>query len=253
LFVHLTLSADVDLVGVGGSGAATLSGGDAGTVIQLSSAISAIQGLTIEHGFAENGGGIRAESSELSLREVVLLTGFGDVGYCGSNTIHWHEPTDTFLYSLYSHNTIFDLDHATGDPLRVFGQDNDAWAFDPPDSAFWWQHGGYYTDAGTLLTSSYRADGDDELVVREYELDEDLQILREIWNYGVDGGIHAEYMGEAHRLPGGNTLHNYGSTPRLREVMPDGTVGWDVVWGEADGEWELGRTTPIADLYALAP
>ena len=184
---------------------------------------------------------------------MVLLTGFGNVGYCGSNTIRWHEATDSFLYSLYSHDTIVDIDRATGQALRFFGQDNDAWGFDPPESAFWWQHGGHYTDAGTLLTSSYRADGNDELVVREYELDEDQETLREIWNYGVGEGLHAEYMGEAHRLPGGNTLHNYGSSPRLREVQPDGTVVWDVVWEGVGGEWELGRTTPIADLYAFAP
>ncbi len=180
-----------------------------------------------------------------------LLGGFGDMDYCGSNTIRWHEPTDTLLYSLYSHETILEIDVATGEHLNTFGHHSGAWVFDPPEAAFWWQHGGHYTSTGTLLTSTYRADGDEELVVREYELDADQEILREIWSFGVDEGVNGEYMGEAHRLPGGNTLHNYGSGRRLREVLPDGTVVWDILW--ENGSWDLGRTTPLGDLYAFAP
>ncbi len=181
-----------------------------------------------------------------------LLGEFGGVGYCGTNTIRWNESTDSFVWSLYSHDTVFDVDHSNGQAIHTFGHHDGAWDFDPVDSAFWWQHGSHYTAEGTLLTSSYRADGNSELVVREYELDEDEGVLREIWNFGIGEGIHATYMGEAHRLPGGNTLHNYGSTPRLREVLPNGTVVWDLEWEGVGGQWELGRTTPIADLYALA-
>jgi hypothetical protein len=180
-----------------------------------------------------------------------LLGGYGSEGYCASNTIRWHEPTDSLLYSLYSHETVIEVDRTTGAALRVFGHHEDAWDFDPAASAFWWQHGANYTAAGTLLTSSYRADEDDELVVREYTLDDETRTLHEVWTFGDGQGIRAEYMGEAHRLPGGNTLHNYGSNPRVREVAPDGTVVWDLAW-DTDS-FELGRTTPIADLYAFVP
>jgi hypothetical protein len=154
---------------------------------------------------------------------------------------------------LYSHETILEVDLASGQLLRSFGHHSGAWAFDPPGAAFWWQHGAHYTASGNLLTSSHRADGDPELVVREYELDHDAEVLREVWSNGIGDGIEAEYMGEVHRLPGGNTLHNYGSNHRLRENLPDGTVVWDVVWEGKPSGWELGRTTPLADLYALAP
>ena len=55
-------------------------------------------------------------------------------------------------------------------------------------------------------------------------------------------------MGEAHRLPGGHTLHNYGSTARIREFTPAGDVVWDTQWG---GGQTLGRTEVIEDLYDL--
>lgn len=172
---------------------------------------------------------------------------------CASNTIRWHEPTNTFLYSLYSHETILEIDPENSSVLRIFGHQDNAYAFVPTSAGIWWQHGGHYTQEGTLMTSSYVDDGDDELVVREYEVDDDAKVLRLIWSFGEGKGVHSEYMGEAHRLPGGNVLHNYGSPPRLREVTPEGEVVWDVAMKHTNSYWEVGRSAPLADLYAFAP
>lgn len=174
----------------------------------------------------------------------------GIQSYCQSNTLFWNEADDTFLFSLYSDETIVEFDHASGETLRYFGHLPGAWEFDPQDSAFHWQHGGHFTEAGTLITSSHATRDSDECVVREYSLDEPNQVLQEVWNFGVGLGIEAEVMGEVHRLPGGNTLHNYGSGGRLREVTPDGTLVWEVMW---EGQLELGRSTPLDGLYELAP
>jgi hypothetical protein len=178
----------------------------------------------------------------------------GDHNYCQSNTLFHVEDTDTFLFSLYSDETIVEIDHETGMSLRWFGHDEGSWGFDPPESAFHWQHGGHITAEGTLLTSSHVDGTSDECVVREYELDEEEQVLREVWSFGVGLEREAEVMGEAHRLPGGNTLHNYGSGARVLEVTPDGEVVWEVSWHvETMGGYRLGRTTPVEDLYAFAP
>jgi hypothetical protein len=178
----------------------------------------------------------------------------GTVGYCQSNTLFWSEADDTFLFSLYSDETIVEIDHATGETLRWFGHVPGAWSFDPPEAAFHWQHGGHTTEAGTLITSSHVDATSDECVVREYELDEASETLVEIWSFGVGLGVEAATMGEVHRLPGGNTLHNYGDGGRLREVLPDGTVVWDIAWDTGSTTvYHLGRTTPLDDLYAFAP
>jgi len=174
----------------------------------------------------------------------------GVQNYCGSNTLVWNESQDTFLLSLYSDETIVEFDHATGQTLRYFGHLPGAWGFDPPDSAFYWQHGGHFTDAGTLLTSTHASGDSDECVVREYTLDESNEVLHEVWNFGIGLGLESEAMGEVHRLPGGNTLHNYGAGGRLREVTPDGTVVWDVQWA---GQVDVGRSTALDNLYDLAP
>ncbi len=55
-------------------------------------------------------------------------------------------------------------------------------------------------------------------------------------------------------MPGGNTLQNYGSNLRLREVTPDGAVVWDVQWPTTAPSFSVvGRSVMIEDLYALAP
>ncbi len=168
--------------------------------------------------------------------------------YCGSNTLYWHEETDSFLYSLYSVETMIEIDHKTGETLRVFGHlGDDAWDFDPPESAFWWQHGGHYTDHGTLLVSSKVSDGGRETVLREYALDESTQTLVEVFSFGEGEGVYGDTMGEADYTAGGHILHNYGASPRLREITPEGEVVWDVQWR---AEY-IGRSTPITDLYSL--
>jgi len=168
--------------------------------------------------------------------------------YCGSNTLSYSAETDTFLYSFFSLETVVEVDRLSGDTVRYFGHTgDDAWDFDPPDAAFWWQHGPHYTDAGTLLLSSKDGPEGTETVLVEYEFDDDNRALREVFRFGDGEGVYGETMGEADYTAGGHILHNYGSGIRLREVTPDGEVVWEVSW-EAE---MLGRTTPIPDLYVL--
>ncbi len=168
---------------------------------------------------------------------------------CQSNSLYWHEPTDSFLYSFYTTSTVVEIDHASGESLRWWGHLPGAWDFDPADSAFYWQHGAVFTEDGTLLVSTYREEMIPEGVVREYELDGDAETLRQVWHFGAGEYLWTVTAGEAHRLPGGNTLHNLGSGGRLREITPEGQVVWDVAFGER----LLGRTVFVDDLYAFAP
>ncbi len=176
--------------------------------------------------------------------------GLGVEQYCTSNTLVWNEPSASLLISFYSSETVVEIDRESRQATRWFGHLPGAWGFDPEDSAFWWQHGAHFTDDGTLLVSTKIADGGEETVVREYALDEDAQLLRQVWSFGEGQGIYGNVMGEAHRLGNGNTLHNYGSGTRVREITPSGELVWDVTF--SSGTY-LGRTTPLADLYALAP
>jgi hypothetical protein len=175
----------------------------------------------------------------------------GEDDFCASNTLSYDAATESVLFSFYTTNSIVEIDLASAEAVRWFGQLPGAWAFDPEDSTFWWQHGGYITDDGTLLLSTRVSADGDETVVREYELDSGAETLRQIWSFGEGQGIYGSELGEAHRLPGGNTLHNYGNAVRLREVTDDGEIVWEIHW--IGIVRVMGRSSPLEDLYSYLP
>ncbi len=167
--------------------------------------------------------------------------------YCGANTVWWNPDDGHFLFSIYTIDTVFEVD-AEGTPLRWFGHLPGAWAFADPDTSFWWQHGTQYLPDGHLLVSTRRDEAAKETVVREYALDEGDEALVQVWSFGEGEGVYAPILGEPRRLPNGDTLHNYGSNPRIREATPEGGVVWDVAWNDTG---TLGCTHVVPDLYAL--
>jgi hypothetical protein len=185
---------------------------------------------------------------------------------CHSNAWYWHEPSDTFLVSFPSsagnvRDTVLHMER-DGATITSWGQLG-GWTFDPPTSVFDYQHGVSFTEDGHLLVSTKLNEIHplydrtlDTLAVREYALDYKTRTLTEVWSFGEDQGIAGNTAGEAHRLPNGNTLHNYGSGARTREITPGGELVWDVKWSDGDSEGRgrlQGRSVFIGDLYDFAP
>ena len=185
---------------------------------------------------------------------------------CHSNSWWWHESTDTYLVSFPSSagdvkDTVLHID-SEGNTLSTWGRLSD-WTFANVENTFDYQHGVTFTDSGNLLVST-KLDNEnpyyqwflDTLAVREYEIDYATQTLTEVWSFGEDQGIAGNTAGEAHRLSNGNTLHNYGSGARTREITPDGQLVWDIKWedGDSEGSGRLqGRSLWLEDLYDFAP
>ncbi|MCP4810679.1 MAG: hypothetical protein GY884_35540, partial [Proteobacteria bacterium] len=113
-----------------------------------------------------------------------LLVEVGANTYCGSNTLFWSEARQTVTFSLYSVETVFEIDVDSGSAVRWFGQLAESWTFDPEESAFWWQHGAHFTADGTFMTSTKISDRGQETLVREYSLDEGSSTLTEVWSFG---------------------------------------------------------------------
>lgn len=174
---------------------------------------------------------------------------------CGSNALFYNAPTDSYFFSFYTSATIVEIDAATGATLRGWGPRGDG-KVEPATARFDWQHGVSITDTGTLLTSTHVSFDDNEGVVREYSIDRDTNVLTQVAEFGVGMGIEAEFYGEAHRLPNGNTLQNFGTTPKVREYNAAGEVVWDVhLWppGSPDGRPTIGRSVLLQDLYEYLP
>jgi hypothetical protein len=210
---------------------------------------------SIVWGASEGSGGGQGESLDIlepGGRARTLLDcndyvqGFGE-SYCGSNALHWDERTGNVLFSLYSAETLLEVT-LDGEVANAYGHMRGSWGFAQDDTAFWWQHGAHFLPDGHLLVSSRVDSRAEETVVREYSLDTSSEELVEVWSFGEGEDVWAYIMGEPRRLPGGNTLHNYGSTPRIREGTPEGDVVWDVAWDEGG---TVGRMWVVSDLYAF--
>jgi hypothetical protein len=185
---------------------------------------------------------------------------------CHSNSWWWHEDSDTYLVSFPSSagrvkDTVLHID-AEGNTLDSWGQLSD-WEFADEANTFDYQHGVTFTPEGNLLVSTqltganeYYQSNYDTLAVREYELDYDNKIIRQVWAFGEDQEIAGNYAGEAHRLENGNTLHNFGTGSRMREITAEGELVWDVKFpdGNTEGNGRLqGRSVFLSDLYDFAP
>jgi hypothetical protein len=68
----------------------------------------------------------------------------------------------------------------------------------------------------------------------EYELDLNAMTATVVWQFPETPttSLYSHYMGNAQRLPNGNTLINWaiGSLPKLTEVRPDGTKAFEMNW-----------------------
>ena len=197
---------------------------------------------------------IRERDADGDVRPVwncdAFWTAHGASRGCDGNAMFFNEPDNTLLFSSDNDNTVVELDRETGEVLRYFGQLDGAWAFSEGSNAFWKQHSPTYTEEGNLLLSTWAAENRQEVVAREYALDEENQQLVEVWSCGEGTGDIGRYAGEAHRLAGGNTLLNYGDGGIIREYTPGCEVVWHLVW---PGGPLLGRAMFLDDLYDYAP
>ena len=126
------------------------------------------------------------------------------------------------------------------------GEVDGGYEFDPPEGEFTWQHGVSWTDADTLLLSTESVRGPNTTLVREYEVDEDEGVLRQIWFH--DSEMYAETNGQAWRLDNGNTLHVIGSASAIKEITVDNEEVWSLKF---PSDRLLGQGEFIEDLYAL--
>jgi len=74
----------------------------------------------------------------------------------------------------------------------------------------------------------------------EYKLDLDHMTATLVWQFRETPDVFSYYMGNAQRLPNGNTLINWaiGSLPKLTEVRPNGTKAFEMNWVD---RWEAYR------------
>lgn len=176
---------------------------------------------------------------------------------CGSNALSYNEDRDTYTISLWSHETVLELDGTSGEVL---------WYADPHTnhgydlaggSPVWeWQHEVQNLSEDRLLLSSGvdpQRDGSFRATAAyEYEIDHTDGTLTLVWSYTSEPEFAARFKGGVRRLSGGNTLQYYGSAGGVKEITPESDVVWQVRFDGRETTW-TGRSYWLDDLYAFAP
>jgi Arylsulfotransferase (ASST) len=183
---------------------------------------------------------------------------------CLLNATNWDPTRNTVLASQFQTSTVFEVDLATGQAARQFGQltSGDPYTFDPVDSMFAYQHFPNWTAEGTLLVSTHVPCGsqpgcsdnngrDGIQLASEYVIDDKTKTITRIGFIRSDD-LWATQAGEAYRLPNGNLIQGYGQDGAAREYTADGQVAWQVEWEkDLTGYRAVGHLSLIDDLYAL--
>ncbi len=163
-----------------------------------------------------------------------------------ANALHYSAERDSLLMSFRNLRTIVELefqDDGSVEVGRQFGGEG-GYGFAEGTREFNYQHDPNFTEGGTILMIT--TDEEDETTAVEYEIDDDQELLTEIWSHGDGEGLYVLVQGTARELSNGNRMVNFGSSGLVREVTPDGDVAWEM---SALAGAAFGNTVPFDDLY----
>lgn len=175
----------------------------------------------------------------------------GTYDWVHGNSIKYFEDT-ALLVSCRHTGSVMKISLNTGKIIWEFGGENNDWiilndpdAFIAADGKTYYisgQHDAHILPNGNLLLFN----NDNNLLptqsgAKEYQLDQNTMTATMVWRY-----VHPPYnganmisnaMGNAQRLPNGNTLINWGlianvsqQFPKLTEVDPAGNIVWEFRW-----------------------
>lgn len=147
---------------------------------------------------------------------------YGSVGkdWTHANALNYNAERDTYLLSLGHLDTIYEIDRSTGEVLLRLTPDSVA----DGSTVYNFQHDPNWSDDGTLMLLSY-PEGQPATAI-EYSVSSD-GTMEEVWSYQRDKS-GTTLLGQARRLPNGNTFINFGGIGEIREVTPAGEVVWQM-------------------------
>ncbi|MDP7112705.1 MAG: aryl-sulfate sulfotransferase [Myxococcota bacterium] len=167
-------------------------------------------------------------------------------GFSHANAID-HDPADDALFvSCRRLNTIFKVDRGTGDVLwQLGGKDSDFVLPDGGTTFFERQHQFHAWDDGIVVFDNGSFEQMQSLAV-EYSLDPatgDAELVRK---YSSDPPLYVYALGDASKLPSGNTLVSYSIAGQTDIVTPQGERIWRLKMALGGA---LGYATWVDSLY----
>jgi hypothetical protein len=144
-----------------------------------------------------------------------------DGDWCHSNAINYLPDEDAYTLSILRLNSIIKLNRS-GELIWVFGGEDS----DFPGIRWAEQHQHQLLEDGILLFNNGGESGGGVGVpsrALEYAMDEADRSASLVWEYD-SGSLNSMAMGDAKRLPNGNTLVVFSAAGTIQEVSPEGEL-----------------------------
>lgn len=84
--------------------------------------------------------------------------------------------------------------------------------------------------------------------VVEYHIDPEARTLKKVWEFASETSDFNPLLGDAKRLPNGNTLVSWTISGMVTEISPEGEVVWRAS-GDLGGA--TGRLVYVPDIYGV--
>jgi hypothetical protein len=185
----------------------------------------------------------------------------GDVAdWTHTNTVHV-TPRGSLLLSMRHLDQVVSLAPDLRTVEWKLGGPDSSFAFPDPTDRFYGQHAPVELPNGRLLlfdNGNFRPEGEYSRGL-ELELDFSAMTARKVWEYRHSPDDYSSRVGNALRLPNGNTLLNFGyhvdptEAAVLVEARPDGTAAWVVSMKSKRSRTTRYRAYPLESLAGELP
>jgi hypothetical protein len=154
------------------------------------------------------------------------------IDYVHGNSVEV-DSDGNWLVSNLALGEVTKIDRETGDIIWRMGGKQNMFTFDPVDGEpFFPQHDARRIPNGNLTIFDNRSQYSNYARAVEYELDEENFTAHRVWEFRQEYPGGSAAMGNAQRLPNGNTFIGWGGMyPTLTEAKPDGSVAFELEFG----------------------
>jgi len=175
----------------------------------------------------------RPEDFQIPEIEEEGLSRIGALDWSHSNAIIWDEPRSVIWMSVRNFDRLIGIDYPSGEVVYTLGQGGIG-----GDGLMSHQHAPEIQPDGSILLWD-NGNGRDPRFSRaiQYTFDVDAETYAVAFEWSDSPTFYDPAVGDANRLPNGNTLMTAGVSGRIIEVDAAGEIVWDLRMEAASGFW----------------
>jgi hypothetical protein len=174
--------------------------------------------------------------------------GTGAYDWVHANSLMYDDNEGSYYLMSKNLDAVFKIDRSSGQLLWQLGGEESTLELVGEGRPFTHAHMSHrWGDHLLVFDNGYHQYPSRSRVV-EYLVDEESGSYEQIWEYSDPSDRFVQLLGDARRLPGGNTLVSWSTAGLITEISPEGDLVWQA---EAELGYSTGRVSWFQDLYRL--